>query len=62
MKDTRDQILLSLDGLNSEEMRKVLSYIKNVKEPESKTSIKGDFKRKALTEIQLALSSKIFSV
>jgi len=68
MKDTRDEILISLDGLNSEQMNKVLSFIKTCKRLKNQDtstnefSSTKEFKRRALREIQMALNGKVFAV
>ncbi|HEX9650009.1 MAG TPA: hypothetical protein VGA21_05570 [Cyclobacteriaceae bacterium] len=61
MKDTRSEILLSLESLNKDQQVKVLSFIRNFTSPQ-KAGSDDDFKIRALREIQLALKSKIFLV
>jgi len=62
MKDTRDEILISLDGLNSEQMNRVLRFIRNFKKLRNQESSETEFKRQALREIQMALKGKVFAV
>lgn len=61
MKDTRREILLSLENLNSDQQVKVLSFIKNFARQKNLGN-DDDFKTRALREIQLALKSKVFQV
>ena len=61
MKDTRREILISLENLNSDQQVKVLSFIRNFSR-KTQTGYDDDLKSRALREIQLALKGQVFSV
>ena len=61
MKDTKDQILRSLDGLNGGQMHLVLDYIRDLNKSIVPVNNYKSFKNNALQQIQKALGeSKLY--
>jgi len=62
MKDTKDQILRSLDGLNGGQMNLVLHYIRDLNQSIDPRKNYKSFKNNALRQIKKALGeSKTFA-
>jgi len=62
MKDTKDQILRSLNGLDRGQMYQVLNYINNLNDAVQHKKSDAAFKKNALKQIREAFKINIDSI